>query len=102
ALYGVEISQPNNTVGGTTTPLRNVVSGNVRSGVVLYLSTATGNKVIGNYIGGSTAGSGNVISGNGAGGVGVYNASARNTISGNFIGTDAPGSLPLPNTKFAV
>ena len=42
-LYGIEISQPNNTVGGLMSGMRNVVSGNVKSGVVLYLSTATGN-----------------------------------------------------------
>jgi len=129
-LYGVEISQPNNTVGGTLSALRNVISGNVKSGVVLYLSTASGNKVIGNFIGtdatgrrdlgngargvdvtygasdnfvgGSTAGSGNVISGNDAGGVGSYNASPRNSITGNFIGTDLSGLVPLANAKTAV
>jgi parallel beta-helix repeat protein len=130
ALYGVEISQPNNTVGGTVSAARNVISGNVKSGVVLYLASATGNVVQGNYIGtdatgkldlgngargvditngptgnligGATAGARNVISGNDAGGVGIYSTSARNTVSGNFVGTDASGLVGLGNTGAGV
>ena len=129
-LYGVEISQPNNTVGGTVSAARNVISGNLKSGVVLYLATATGNKVQGNYIGtdatgkrdlgnslrgvdvtngssdnvvgGEAAGARNVISGNDAGGVGVYNSSARNTVAGNYVGTDVSGLLPMGNTGAGV
>jgi hypothetical protein len=129
-LYGVEISQLNNTVGGTLAGQRNVISGNVKSGVVLYLSTATGNRVQGNYIGtdatgsrdlgnggrgvdvtngasgnlvgGDTAAARNVISGNDGGGVGVYNGAARNTVGGNFVGTDGLGTGRLPNAGSAV
>ena len=124
-LYGVEISQPNNTVGGLTASMRNVISGNVKSGVVLYQSTAKGNRVQGNYIGtdasgrrdvgnggrgvditagasgnfvgGESGGHRNVISGNNGGGVGIYTGSARNAVSGNYIGTDATGLLALGN-----
>ena len=49
--YGVEISQPNNLVGGTTSAARNVISANGYAGVVLYLTSSTANKVEGNYIG---------------------------------------------------
>jgi hypothetical protein len=124
-LYGVEISQPNNTVGGQTAAERNVISGNAKSGVVLYLASATGNKVQGNYIGtdatgkkdlgnrgrgvdithspsgnligGTTAGARNVISGNDGGGIGIYTGASKNTVSGNFIGTDASGLLAVAN-----
>ena len=124
-LYGVEISQPNNTVGGTNAGSRNVISGNARSGVVLYLSGATGNRVQGNFIGtdasgardlgnggrgvdvtngasdnlvgGTTLAARNVISGNDGGGVGIYNGSARNMVSGNYVGTDATGLAALGN-----
>ena len=125
ALYGVEISQPNNLVGGTTAGARNVISGNTKSGVVLYLTSATGNTVQGNYIGtdaagrrdlgntgrgvditngpsgnrvgGDTAAARNVISGNDGGGVGIYSGSARNTVSGNYVGTDVTGLAGLGN-----
>jgi hypothetical protein len=124
-LYGVEISQINNTVGGTLAGQRNVISGNGKSGVVLYTAGATANRVQGNYIGtdatgsrdvgnrgrgvdvtngasanlvgGDAAGARNVISGNDGGGVGIYNGAAGNTVSGNYVGTDATGMLALGN-----
>jgi titin len=108
---------------------RNVISGNAKSGVVLYLASATGNTVQGNFIGtdatgrrdlgnggrgvditngpadnligGASAAARNVISGNDSGGVGVYAAATRNRIEGNFIGTDSYGASPLPNGGLA-
>ena len=56
-----------------------------------------------NTIGGSTAGARNVISGNGdpdhwADGVRIFDSNtARNRISGNYIGLDATGTIPLAN-----
>lgn len=124
-LYGVEISEPNNVVGGTEAGARNIISGNAKSGIALYKATATGNVVQGNYIGtdvtgkkdlgnlgrgvdfttgaaknivgGTTAAARNVISGNDAGGVGVYNGSAFNQIQGNYIGVNVAGSGALGN-----
>ncbi len=122
---GVLISAAsNNTIGGADTVLRNVISGNGANGVHIDLSS-TGNSVHGNFIGtdvagtgcvpnaengvmidsgadgntvggDGTAGQGNVISGNGANGVCIDGATG-NGVQGNFIGTDAGDTTPLPN-----
>ena len=52
----------------------------------------------GNTIGGTTAAARNVISGNGKSGVALDSGSSGNTIVGNYIGVDASGNAPLPNT----
>jgi hypothetical protein len=76
-------------------------AGNGSAGVVIDNSD-------GNSIGGSLAGEGNVISGNGTGGspiAGVYVfqvGSQLNTIAGNKIGTDATGTVGVPNTGAGV
>ena len=116
----------NNTIGGDTPGERNVISGNDGDGVVIFENDTTGNIVSGNYIGtdkngtanpgngqngvyigygaqnntvgGDTAGERNVISGNVEHGVYVYlDDTTSNTISGNYIGTDANGTAPLGN-----
>ena len=123
-MYGVEISQGYNRVGGTTAGERNVISGNGNSGVVLWLSSGSHNTVSGNYIGtnaagsakipnvwsgievssgssyntigGSTSGAGNVISGNTEQGVKIYQGS-NNGIIGNTIGWSADRKIALGN-----
>ncbi len=72
--YGIEISRENNVVQN------NVVSGNTKSGVVLWLSSAYGNKVIGNLIG--TDKDGAYAIGNGWKGIEVTNGAKDNTIGG--------------------
>jgi CSLREA domain-containing protein len=79
-----------NTVGGSTTAARNVISGNSGSGVRIF-SGSTRNKVEGNYIG--TDATGTAETGNRAAGVAIEDSSsnivggtaagARNVISGN-------------------
>jgi hypothetical protein len=123
---GVRIENaPDNTVGGIVAGARNLISGNLRAGVLIAALGATRNLVAGNYIGtdvagvarlgnldvglsiveapgntvgGTAAGAGNLISSNGAGGVfiGIGNAT-RNLLAGNFIGTDVSGSADLGN-----
>jgi hypothetical protein len=113
-----------NTIGGTSPALRNVISGNLDSGVNIQPETATGNAILGNYIGtnatgsaplgngrgiaiseapanvigGTAAGSGNVISGNTSVGVQILGAqSTGNVVAGNLIGTDTTGTRAVPN-----
>jgi CSLREA domain-containing protein len=116
----------NNTIGGDTPGERNVISGNDGDGVVIFENDTTGNIVSGNYIGpdkngtanlgnsqhgvyigygaqnntvgGDTAGERNVISGNDENGVHVFEIETiNNTVSGNYIGTDESGTVPLGN-----
>jgi hypothetical protein len=109
-----------NTVGGTTAAVRNIISGNA---VGVGISQVNGNFVLGNYIGtkasgaavlantkdgvrldtannntvgGTAAGSGNVISGNLGRGI-TLSGAASNLIQGNFIGTDSGATLNLEN-----
>ncbi|MBN9393177.1 MAG: right-handed parallel beta-helix repeat-containing protein [Chloroflexi bacterium] len=82
---------PNNTIGGTTTGTRNIISGNSTYGVQINGNGSTGNRVQGNYIGTDVSGLNSV--GNSSGGVcicggstttiGGTSAAARNIISGN-------------------
>jgi hypothetical protein len=111
----------NNVIGGPAAADRNVISGNAGHGVLITGGAdATGNKVLGNYIGinllGTAAlpnggagvslsapstiggpGAGNVISGNNQGGIVVSADDSQSTIQGNFIGTNAAGTLAIPN-----
>ncbi len=125
ASYGIRIiGAANNTVGGTTTAARNIISGNAR-GLSIETVAATGNLVQGNYIGlnpagtgtlpnngsgvevsgvnnligGTASGAGNVISGNANDGVTVTGSNSMgNKIQGNLIGTNATGTAALGNT----
>ncbi|MGA9348307.1 MAG: right-handed parallel beta-helix repeat-containing protein, partial [Anaerolineae bacterium] len=115
-----------NTIGGTSPEERNVISGNDLNGV--EISRAYNNLIIGNYIGtdasgvvalensrsgiliglgaqgnvigGTASGEGNVISGNGSRGIYIYaSGTVSNTISGNYIGTNATGNAALGNQR---
>ena len=119
-LSGVSL----NTIGGTVPGAGNVISGNSNG---VYLDSATGNQIQGNYIGtnangASTLGNGvygvylsgasannviggltdaaqNVIAGNKDTGVYLNGAGATgNLIEGNYIGTNAAGAT-LANVK---
>ena len=116
-----------NTIGGDTAGERNVISGNGGYGIYIYGPGAIGNTISGNYIGidasgaftlpnvydgiyiesspsntigGDIPGERNVISGNGDEGIFIYGAeSTGNTISGNYIGADASGTVALGNNE---
>jgi hypothetical protein len=109
---GVRIfDAPNNTIGGTEDGARNIISGNVGSGVTVAIGSpltgdGTGNKVEGNRIGTDASGtqdlgnsgSGVFITGWSDNTVGGTAAGAGNTISGNdSIGVQFSGSLGVGN-----
>jgi hypothetical protein len=123
---GVSIRGTNNTVGGTSSGTRNLISGNV-NGVEIGQPDSTGNAVEGNYIGtdatgsralgnttgvsifgaennlvgGTAAGAGNVISGNRQDGIDLQGTVGSNgnsnVVQGNLIGTDPTGTQALGN-----
>ena len=88
----------------------NTVSGNYvgtnasgSSGLGNKTGVMIGDGAQGNVVGGDTPEERNVISGNSQYGVYIFNAGAhRNTVSGNYIGTDATGTQDLGNTETGV
>jgi hypothetical protein len=112
----------NNTVGGAVAGARNTISGNASSGVFIFGTNSSANRVQGNYIGtdvtgilrlfnegsgvevtratdtligGLSAEARNVISGNL--GYGIFVSAKRTVVQGNFIGTDRTGLQALSN-----
>ncbi len=87
---GVVVSDAGrNTIGGLTSPFRNVISGNAQDGVLLFSTTGTGGSVVvGNLIGTTGAGSG--AAPNRGAGV-LIDGSGMNTIGGL---TSTPGTGP--------
>ena len=110
-----------NRIGGTSPGDGNVISGNPvgielhgREAGNLILSNLVGTNISGteaisnnqgisviddsshNFIGGTTPAERNVISGNGSAGIEVT-LGERNFITGNYIGTDASGTVALAN-----
>ena len=112
----------NITIGGASASLRNLISGN--SGDAITFDNASAGTIQGNYlgvdatglkalsnggrgvaswngssnivIGGSNASLRNIIAGNKIEGISLSNTSNA-TIAGNYIGTNAAGTLPIPN-----
>ena len=125
----IDAAATGNTIGGTMSVHRNVISGNGSDGVQIagassgnfvranYIgtnaagTTALGNagygvNIIGssdnNTVGGSTVGERNVISGNSYGVVIGSTSSSGNMIQGNYVGTNAAGTAAVANTQNAV
>jgi hypothetical protein len=120
-----------NTIGGSSPGEGNLISGNTDDGVRISGFGAEGNIVIGNHIGldssgtavlgngehgveivngaarntvgGMTAGERNVVSGNARHGITVGDPGGDgNVVSGNYIGTDATGTVALGNGSAGV
>lgn len=121
--FGIHLANsPGNTIGGATTGARNVAAGGT-VGIYLEQAGTVGNLIFGNFIGTNASGtsalpnsygvycngapgnvigsadplSRNIISGNLNYGVISTSGAGGNIIRGNFIGTSASGSTPLPN-----
>jgi hypothetical protein len=128
---GVTIdSASSNTVGGTTSGARNVISGNTKYGIQIFRAAATANVIQGNYVGpnatgkaalankwsgvlifqssgntvgGTQSGAGNVISGNITNGIFLISAGTTgNLLQGNFIGTAPGGTSAMGNTRAGI
>jgi len=84
-VHGVFINNAqSNTIGGTSSTARNIISGNGDAGILINGLGATGNLVRGNYIGVSTSGSGDI--GNTADGIRVIGFASGNTVGGTAAG----------------
>jgi hypothetical protein len=80
-----------NTIGGTTSTARNIISGNTQDGIDLEGdSVTTGNVIEGNYIG--TQADGSTALGNGGNGVYIDIAAAPGQSPHNLIGGTDPGA----------
>lgn len=115
----------NNVIGGTTTPDRNLVSGN-SAGVLIANGGCHNNRIIGNWmglsgsgltavpnsyqgvyiadgchhneVGGIYPGERNVLSGNTGSGVDIAGLGSNyNLIRGNYVGTNPAGTGAIPN-----
>ncbi len=121
----------NNVIGGDAAGEGNLISGNDHAGVTIISAGTTGNVVSGNIIGadingsavlgnhttgvyigagaqnnvigGDTAGERNLISGNDWDGVHIVESGTMsNTVSGNYIGTNAAGTAAMGNIEYGV
>jgi hypothetical protein len=127
----IKTGASDNIVGGLVAGSANIISGNTSNGIAVRNAGTTGNTIQGNRIGTNAAGTGavanggdgvqitdgaqtttvggttaagrNVISGNTGDGVQLISlGTSTNTVSGNYIGTDATGALGVPNGGWGV
>lgn len=120
----------NNTIGGTTSSARNIISGNAYYGIDITGTGTNNNQIQGNYIGTNVAGTAalangsigviieagassntiggstsarNIISGNSQYGIDVTGATtSSNVITSNYIGLDATGTTAISNGGWGV
>lgn len=120
---GLRVNAPRNTIGGSATGARNIISGNTGQGIEIT-TAGLGTIVRGNYIGtddtgavdrgnsidgiltsaggviigGTNVGEGNLISGNAGDGIELTSVTATNNIIlGNIIGASITTTAALPN-----
>ena len=98
---GVVLVAPSNTIGGTTSAARNIISGNQGQGIRMQGSEASGNTVQGNFIGLDSTGT--IALGNGTdcchSGVVMHLGASNNIIGGSVPGA---GNVISGNTADGV
>ena len=128
---GILVQASGNQIGGNRAALRNIISGNGKTGISITGTTASNNVVEGNYIGTNVTGTaaipnasdgirvtdaanirigsateaaaGNLISGNGGSGITFSQANSTGGLAvGNLIGTRANGLSALGNVGSGV
>ena len=96
--YGIQLNNNQNVIVGNyigTDWMGTTTQGNTRDGVAVNSA--------GNTIGGTTAALRNLIAANRGSGISISGPGARNNqVLGNYIGTDAGGTMPLANAGFGV
>lgn len=105
ADFGIYLADPANTIPSLNNviegcffglnPAGNVMKPNRDWGIVISGSR-------GDRIGGSTPAARNVISGTGYAGVGLFDETRQTVVQGNYIGTDASGTLPASNRAVGI
>jgi hypothetical protein len=80
---GILVTAPGNTIGGSSTSDRNVISGNSGDGVLLNGSGASNTVIRNNHVGVDVSGDQRL--GNGSRGIDVVNGASANTIQGNVV-----------------
>jgi hypothetical protein len=96
--HGIVIDNaPENTIGGADSKLRNLISGNQESGIVITGTGAVDNKVLGNYIGVNVNGTQALA--NGSQGIFIEEGASQTIIGGSTptAGT-SPGNVISGNT----
>lgn len=90
---GVFNGVQSNTIGGTSSGARNVISGNIYDGISIASSGTNLNLVQGNFIGTDAAGTGTIA--NGFRGITIFDGAQSNTIGGTTTGA---GNVISANT----
>jgi CSLREA domain-containing protein len=84
-FYGIQDTSSGSTIGGTSREARNLISGNIRSGVILFdlffNDSAAGHKILGNLIGIQRSGPSSAL-GNGVDGVRIDIGTYNNIVGG--------------------
>ena len=118
----IVFNSPNNTIGGSSSLARNVISGNTAAGIFVQGAESSNNTIVGNFVGIDISGNprvpnsgngiaivssasgniiqGNTVSGNNVNGIIIASgvATINNQIRGNRIGTNASGTAAVANT----